>query len=1676
MKMLKYIFIIYLYFFTFSFCYDYEDIIPFTYNSFSLTKEHSYVIFRFNNTPYQLNNGYILFYLQKNSYDKIQIYIYDNFDKIKEESKDNFTDYYLKTSFTSSERGIKAFNDFHSGTYFFIISTPNYNYKDSVLIHNPFEYYLLPIDTTFFRTLNLYISGMYRYFYFKTPKFSTIKYLDFNCHLDEIFVLKIYKEIGGSIEYNLEHKNYRISKSILLQPNIEYGIIFSYHSSYVTIYRILEISFFFSDYEYIKSIDIYNTLTIPLFISSSYYYVHFEIASFYENEIIYFKMNQYFENDVKFCGKFYDTLDVNEIEKSLPNCNADSSVFIKEDSNNQAYGYFKKTNQNYKSFVLATHTHYSNLNYFRIWRSSTYKRVTSSLSQTYKYSVHMSFYIDEISFKTNTQYIILFSGVENIIHITNYPYLFYYNSSKLYIIGKNMLSSFEKNTFNFEVYNTDKSDFYFEIKYMDNINLHYYNKLSRNEINNVEIKINDCSKKTFFISTFREKKKKNIFVVNTFDKNVKTYFQNDKIIYNNIDDLLNINKIYGLVNYPKLMETNYDLFQFTCEKPSTIRINYYKAENNINKIYLEKGKSYQFYIKEGISETYFIDFSFIKFNFYYKIMLFEKNTPSTINIDFCGNELILTENKPIIKKEIEKINSQKFTISSNVEILLFLYIATERSIFQSISSQNKIQNLENEFSLFLFSNLYKQKEFSNLYITNNGNLNINVCIHKSNDYLSNMEKWIFIESNCFELSKNSKFLLYLDNPFLNGKNNEMNYISLYTKNYQNILYDYEYRDVIELKSYQKYNIKLNENKYYIIFKYYNNQTIKEGELRILFNKKNNDQSVKLYVYYDKTYIHETLNIFDNYIYNNIINNKVSYVSNNKLYLPIGYWYIIIVSNLGNEYEDNFIIYNQNEYYELSEKIFDWKYYIDNNTDYAYFKISPLQKYLTLHYEWYNNLNECTNSIIINNEQISDFKHSISDNYEIKDKTKDNIIKINFKTSKIGVYSKILLYLTENKKILYLKNDFKPIKITILSAQIIYIFNDLSRDDLNENIYFKLNNDKISNPKIKFYNTYNLDSILNSLPKSLEQFDIEMNSYGNDIYYYNKTNINNKYAILGIEVPFSDFKEYNFQKIDFPRLIKGNFKKIFLKNETKGYYINEDSFMNKNVKILLFAERDNIISFKEGFDTKFYNKNNIYLISYNMLKEYSKIEFTISEPNKLKDYLFEIRYLDDENLYYYNTDSRFKLNNIYYEINDCSKNYYIIGLYENIESNSIFYINSIDGNTKIYYKNSISELDDLFNLSNENLYKYPFIINSKNDFIKISCIIPSKVEIIYYNIQKEGTINLEKGFVVPFYIEKNQKLELIINQNSLLFGETFYSKIKLIQNKYEDGMSIDIVFNNISWTLNNTNYYIENQNEKLKKETILFNSGNSNCFLFIYISLDVYSINYIKNEIANSKFIKPNNIFVFPLNLVSNINSIANIYIINKENEKSSDICFNKNYGDIERIYNEKNNCMKLRKGEYITFSLFHENIKNIVNEKITYYLIAYTENIKDFEYTFNFYTYSNLVSYQSFDFNIGKNNYIILSFENKKFDKFTEELNGEIIFKFEKGKLNGSNLYIYEDLKEIHKNDNIFDNYISKIDLNNDYLFTYNFPKNLKYYFIIKSNEKEFQDRIIIYNPIIPLD
>ena len=179
----------------------------------------------------------------------------------------------------------------------------------------------------------------------------------------------------------------------------------------------------------------------------------------------------------------------------------------------------------------------------------------------------------------------------------------------------------------------------------------------------------------------------------------------------------------------------------------------------------------------------------------------------------------------------------------------------------------------------------------------------------------------------------------------------------------------------------------------------------------------------------------------------------------------------------------------------------------------------------------------------------------------------------------------------------------------------------------------------------------------------------------------------------------------------------------------------------------------------------------------------------------------------------------------YEISDCSKKNYIFGIYEKIEPNVIFYINKIEGDGKIFFTNSINELDEFFKISPVNLCKYPFEINSKNEYIQFTCSIPTKIENIYYMVQNETTLNLQKGSVIPFYFKNNTNLEFIINNNSILFIEKFYTKIKLIKYENENELNIDILFNNLSINLNKRNDISEFENEKLINNTLSFKTKN-----------------------------------------------------------------------------------------------------------------------------------------------------------------------------------------------------------------------------------------------------------
>ena len=130
----------------------------------------------------------------------------------------------------------------------------------------------------------------------------------------------------------------------------------------------------------------------------------------------------------------------------------------------------------------------------------------------------------------------------------------------------------------------------------------------------------------------------------------------------------------------------------------------------------------------------------------------------------------------------------------------------------------------------------------------------------------------------------------------------------------------------------------------------------------------------------------------------------------------------------------------------------------------------------------------------------------------------------------------------------------------------------------------------------------------------------------------------------------------------------------------------------------------------------------------------------------------------------NKQSKSEINKLNFKLQDKSNINYYFGIFENSE-NLIIYINILYGESTIYYKNSIEniELNDLLN--NEELYKYPFIINSNIDFFKFTCENSCEIELNYLPIKQNEFIKLDKGSYVYFYIQKNEIKTFYIDESS-----------------------------------------------------------------------------------------------------------------------------------------------------------------------------------------------------------------------------------------------------------------------------------------------------------------------
>ena len=247
------------------------------------------------------------------------------------------------------------------------------------------------------------------------------------------------------------------------------------------------------------------------------------------------------------------------------------------------------------------------------------------------------------------------------------------------------------------------------------------------------------------------------------------------------------------------------------------------------------------------------------------------------------------------------------------------------------------------------------------------------------------------------------------------------------------------------------------------------------------------------------------------------------------------------------------------------------------------------------------------------------------------------------------YDNFLFNLTVNKRLEIFIEEENILNIQLFpilqNQEILYtifILDEIYEEKMKDNCFiYKLKNSLISINE--FYKIYQIKDISNITKKNLT---IEISGL----------EINKKYIMGIISQQLNNDNEYIFYynslhfsyRINKKIFVDSNLKNYYLLYEKFDFYINETSFKNKDDKIILYSNREDIIEFKGDIKHDLPYRTKTFLIDYNILNKFPLIEFTIS-GNQIEDFYFEIQYSlnNDVNIEYLE-DFKF------YKMNDCSK--------------------------------------------------------------------------------------------------------------------------------------------------------------------------------------------------------------------------------------------------------------------------------------------------------------------------------------------------------------------------------------------------------------------------------------
>ena len=316
--------------------------------------------------------------------------------------------------------------------------------------------------------------------------------------------------------------------------------------------------------------------------------------------------------------------------------------------------------------------------------------------------------------------------------------------------------------------------------------------------------------------------------------------------------------------------------------------------------------------------------------------------------------------------------------------------------------------------------------------------------------------------------------------------------------------------------------------------------------------------------------------------------------------------------------------------------------------------------------------------------------------------------------------------------------------------------------------------------------------------------------------------------------YISYNIFKIEKMSISLKIDSSINLLLEKYEMKDLTFNQ---ISNEQSIIIYSNNSNAI-IVNNYPIIDNSKLPLYIIDNQIIK--NDISFLLYDNIINNKYQVNITYSNNNQIIYHQfNERRLGISSYRIQINDCSKEYYYYGHFNNYDDYPIIYFDIIYGQSEIYIKdfNNISSSEDLFNFkNNENLYSYPKVVLSNYDIFQIFCFKSSLINIFYIdpNIYNNEEIILNYGNEYNIHLKNNEKRIIKINTNSEIYSNEFYIEFKLISSLDKQ---VNIQFNEKNINLNNEENITRFTFKNINNNTIELESLKENALIFIKIGLN-----------------------------------------------------------------------------------------------------------------------------------------------------------------------------------------------------------------------------------------------